>query len=142
MNKRTKTLLVMFALFVGLGIGVSAFFGIRAPRNVFAYIEMNSDCHPVWKEFALRHVHAGDAESGFLRRFPPSRSWKRGIDTYHEYYQRQGPNEIPFTCVTVVARGGHLVSSHAQSCTWWHTFFDSPGLVRMPLIGEDRRPER
>ena len=108
----------------GLAILLEAcvFLRISYPRDVDAYLGMASECHPVWKQFALRRFGAGDSAHKLLGRFPPTRRLEFGRYGVYSFRTRP-PDSIPFTSLSVVTRDGMLLSAQAGSCTWRFTFF-------------------
>ncbi len=101
------------------------YFRISLPRDAFAYAGMALECHPVWKQFALRRFSAGDSAKEFLLQNPPSRREEFGRYGIYDYSE-DSRNGLQFTGFTVRARDGKLISSSAWSCTWDFTFFDIP----------------
>ena len=85
---------------------------------------MAQECHPVWKQFALRRFGRGDAANELFRRFPPTHRDEFG--RYGIYSFSAGPpGGIPFTRVSVVTKDGRLIAAGSGSCTWRFTFFNA-----------------
>ena len=120
-NKKARRFTIAAALFIALAIVCCAFLRISRPADVEAYLGMASECHPVWKQFALRRFSAGDSTAELFRRFPPSRKAEFGRYGVCSYYQSS--DGIPFTGLAVVTRDGRLLSAETGSCTWRFTFF-------------------
>jgi hypothetical protein len=123
-NKKARRFTIAAALFIALAIGCCALLRISRPADVVAYVEMTRECHPVWKQFALRRFNAGDLAAELFRRFPPSRREEFGRYGVYSYYQ--SGDGIPFTQFGVVTRDGKLLSAESGSCTWQFTFFRIP----------------
>jgi hypothetical protein len=106
-------------------IGVScAFLHISHPRDIEAFLGMASECHPVWRQFALRKFGPGDSAQRFLSQFPPTRRVEFG--RYGVYSYGTGSNSLlSFTSLSVVTRDGNLISARSGSCTWQFTFFST-----------------
>ena len=104
------------ALFVA---GEAWYFRIYSYRDVKAYHYMHRECHPVWKDLALRRIKPGDDVEELIANTSPARIHRHG--EYTTIYYQGG---LSFTEVVVVARDGRLVWAEAVSCTWDHTFFD------------------
>lgn len=128
--KRAIRLLLVGATTM-LVTGIScAFLRISHPRDIEAFLGMAAECHPVWKQFALRRFGAGDSAQELLRRFPPTSREEFG--RYGVYSYSANSNGIGFTGFSVVSRDGKLVSAASGSCTWHFTFFitEDPELER------------
>lgn len=102
-------------------LGGCAFLRISRPADIAAYCGMVSECHPVWKQFALRRFNLGDLAFELFRRFPPDSREEFGRYGVYDYYRR--PEGIQFTGFRVVTRDSKLLSAGAGSCTWQFTFF-------------------
>jgi hypothetical protein len=123
--------LLLIAAMAMLGTGVCcALLRISHPRDVEAFLGMAAECHPVWKQFALRRFGAGDSAQELFRRFPPTRGEEFGH--YGVYSYTANSNGFSFTGLSVVSRDGRLVSAASGSCTWHFTFFmtEDPELER------------
>jgi hypothetical protein len=129
-NKKARRLGVVAALFSIAAIGCCVFFRITRPADIEAYRGMASECHPIWKQFALRRFGAGDSTAELLRRFSPDRREEFGRYGIYSYYA--GAGGIPFTSLRVVTRDGKLLSAESGSCTWRFSFFrtEDPELDR------------
>ena len=84
---------------------------------------MISECHPLWKQFALRRFGAGDSAEELLRRFPPTRRLEFG--RYGVYSYGGGTRGPSYTGLSVVTKDGALLSAQTASCTWHFTFFST-----------------
>lgn len=122
-SRRNRWLTIGTLAVVGLVCGACAFLRISHPRDVEAYFEMAGECHPVWRQFALRRFTAGDSAAEFLRRFPPT--YREEFGRYGLYSYHQSPDGIQFTGLSVITRDGRLLSARTGSCTWQFTFFHS-----------------
>lgn len=108
-------------------IAVCIFLRVSSPQDVGAYIGMAAECHPVWRQFALRRVGPGDSAQTFLERYPPTcreEFGRYGIYTYLSH--PPSPHSIPFTNITVHTRDGRIFYVVAGSCTWTFAFFGEP----------------
>jgi len=104
--------------------GSCAFLRISCPRDIEAYLGTAAECHPIWKQFALRRFGPGDAAQELFRRFPPTQRSEFG--RYGVYTFSTSPsNAIPFTSLLVATRDGKLISAASGSCTWRFTFFST-----------------
>jgi hypothetical protein len=121
-GRRKKQLLCGGLSFILLVLVSCAFLRIWHPRDIEAYLGMASECHPVWRQFALRRFGAGDSVSDLLQRYPPSRREEFGRYGVYRYNQCDS-NGIPFTGLSVITRDGRLLSAGAGSCTWQFSFF-------------------
>ncbi len=99
-------------------LGTCAYFGIYGWSDLAAYREISRECHPIWKELALRKIVSGDSATSTVRRWPPSRTEHFGPYTAYWYSAVDS-----FTGLHMVAMGDRLVGARAGSCTWEHTFF-------------------
>ena len=120
-NKKARRFTIAAALFIAPAIGFCAFLRISRPADLDAYLGMASECHPVWRQFALRRFNAGDSTAGLFAHFPPSR--KEEFGRYGIYWYYQNSDGIPFTGLAVVTRDGRLLSAESGSCTWRFAFF-------------------
>jgi hypothetical protein len=121
--KRTRRL----GLIVGTAailLAACACFRISSTRDLEAYAGMVSECHPVWKLFALRRFGPGDSVERLFRKFPPTHRQEFG--RYGVYSFDTLPSGISFTGFGVVTRDGKLLSADAGSCNWCFTFFNIP----------------
>src|SRR6185295_3782724 len=91
------------------------FFRVHRPQDFVAYLGMVRECHPVWRELALRRLGAGDSAADLLRRFPPSNREEFGRYAVYVYYRGSRP---AMTRLTVIARDGRLVRATSVSCAW------------------------
>src|SRR5207249_4877318 len=66
------------AVSVLLTLSVCWYFGIHSPSDVAAYYGMSRECHPVWKELALRRVHAGQSVADVIAATAPLRVQRHG----------------------------------------------------------------
>lgn len=105
-------------------VGVCVFFRISHTRDLTAMLEMNRECHPIWRQFAIRRFGHGSSASRMLQLNPATRTEQFGrYCVYH--YHRGSSNDIGFTSLAVVAKDGRLVSAAAGSCTWTFVFFQT-----------------
>ena len=125
-KKTTRRLVVIAAVTLVLLCAACVFFRISRPRDLSAYYGMANECHPVWRQFAVRRAGAGDSAADFLRRFPPSSREEFGRYGIYHYFPGSTDDGIWFTGLAVTARDGHLIRSEAGSCMWQFTFFDAP----------------
>jgi hypothetical protein len=100
-------------------LGLCKFLRISHRNDVLAYCGMHRECHPAWKQFALRRFGAGDSTKKLLRRFPPTRTEEFG--RYGIYSYGDG-----FTVFWVMTKDDKLLSAAVGSCTWQFTFFHTP----------------
>ncbi len=120
--KRAARVALVATLALALFVGACAFLRISRPRDLEAYLGMASECHPVWKHFALRRFGPGDSAHELFRRFPPTSRSEFG--RYGIYSFSLGPpGSISFTTVSVVTKDGKLLTAQSGSCTWQFTFF-------------------
>ncbi len=96
------------------------YFGIHSARDVKAYIGMAMECHPVWRDLALRRVCEGQPVDEVIERTRPLLVLRHGRFVQLDYHE-----PLSFTVVQIVAMDGAVVQAVAGSCTWNHTFFDS-----------------
>lgn len=115
-------LLVILLAMAGAWAGC-AFLRVSGPADIEAYLGMASECHPVWKQFALRRFGPGDSAQELFRRFPPTRRLEFG--RYSIYSYDLDPAGFSFTKLAVVTRDGRLLSAQSGSCTWEFTFFQT-----------------
>jgi hypothetical protein len=59
-------------------VATCTFLRISHPQDIEAYSGMAWECHPVWKQFALRRFGAGDSAQKLFRRFSPTRRLEFG----------------------------------------------------------------
>ena len=78
------------------------FFRISRASDVDAYIGMASECHPIWKQFALRRFGAGDSAAELFRKFTPDRREEFGRYGCYSYFR--GPGGLQFTGLIVTTR--------------------------------------
>jgi len=130
-NKKLRGCAIAAAIIVGVPIGCCAFLRISSAADIKAYLGMASECHPVWKRFALRQFNAGDSAAELFRRFPPSDVEEFGRYGVY-YYSESSEGAISFTRLRVITRAGKLLSAGTGSCTWRFTFFstDDPELEK------------
>jgi hypothetical protein len=102
-----------------------AFLRISRPRDIVVFLDMAKECHPLWRQLALRRVGSGDNAQEFLRRFPPTQREEFGRYGVYHYFPN-GEAGLWFTGLSVVTKDDRLVSSQAWSCTWKFVFFDTP----------------
>jgi hypothetical protein len=125
LQRRTKRRVLLFAgsaiLLAAVVVSACVFLRISSAADVKAYRGMASECHPVWKEFALRRFKAGDSAAELFHRFPPNHKEEFGWFGVYSYYQ--SPTGIPFTGLGVITRDGKLLSARTGSCTWKFSFF-------------------
>ena len=119
-NKKPR-FTIAAAVFITLTIACCAFLRIARPADIQAYFGMAGECHPVWKQLALRRFSAGDPAAELFRRFPPNHGEEFGRYGVYSYYS--SPEGIQFTGLNVVTRDGKLLSAQAASCTWQFIFF-------------------
>lgn len=96
------------------------FFDVRSQKDVIAYIGMFQECHPVWRDLALRRIRSGQTVDDVRRLNAPPRmaSWDR--------YTLLAYNDTgDFTGLTILARDDKLIFAGARSCTWEHQFFST-----------------
>ncbi len=105
-------------------VAVCVFARVSGPNDLIAYGGMARECHPVWREFALRRFGKGDSAEEFLRRFSPSLGKESGRQGTYQYTKAPA-DHIPFTGLTVTTRDGRLIRADAWSCTWQFTFFET-----------------
>ncbi len=116
--KRKHVWISAAAILLAILIGTSVFFGIYGWSDLTTYREIWRECHPIWKELALRKIVSGDSAASTTSRWPPIRTEHFGPYTTY-WYSEAGS----FTGLRVVAVGDRLVGADAGSCTWTHTFF-------------------
>ncbi len=114
----------MLGLAALIFFGACAFLRISSTSDLEAYAGMASECHPVWKLFALRRFGPGDSVERLFRKFPPSRRQEFG--RYGLYSFNTSPSGISFTGFGIITKDGKLLSAGAGSCTWRFTFFNTP----------------
>lgn len=122
-NKKARRIILAAVLIIAAAIGCCAFLRISRPADVEAYLGMASECHPIWKQFALRRFTAGDSAAELFQRFPPDRREEFGRYGIYSYYR--GAEGIPFTALGVVTRDGKLLRAESGSCTWQFCFFQT-----------------
>jgi hypothetical protein len=106
---------------LALTLGAMAwYFRIYSVRDVRAYYHMRRECHPVWKDLALRSIKAGDDVDVLIANTSPARVIHHDEYTTVAYHG----GGLCFTQVSALAKDGRLVSAVATSCTWDHTFFE------------------
>jgi hypothetical protein len=120
-----KLRFVGIALWAAIIIGACVYLRIFKPADVEAYREMARECHPVWKQFALRQFGPGDSAQRLFQRFPPTRRDEFGRYGVYAYWKGP-PDSIPFSSFGVVTRDGKLLGAGAGGCTWKFTFFNTP----------------
>ena len=125
LRKRNKWLVSGALVCVGLTICTFVFLRISHPRDIEAYFGMATECHPVWREFAVRRFSAGDSAAEFLRQFPPTQREEFGRYGYYSYYQSSDPDVLHFSGLSVITYDGKLSSASAGGCTWQFKFFTS-----------------
>jgi hypothetical protein len=125
-KKTTRRLVVVAAVTLVVLWVACIFFRISHRQDVVAYCGMARECHPVWRQFALRCAVAGDSTANLFSRFPPSSRDEFGRYGIYQYYPGSADDGIWFTGLTVTARDGRLIRAEAWSCTWHFTFFDTP----------------
>jgi len=77
---KRKKRFVLLGVSALLALGAfCAFFRISNLEDIEAYREMARECHPVWKQLALRRFGRGDAAQELFRRFPPTHREEFGI---------------------------------------------------------------
>ena len=121
-NWRRRIFFLLACLCIGL-VSLCAFFRIRSSTDVVAYYSMSRECHPIWRDLAMRRIHADDSAADFLRRHSPNRREEFGEYALYTYYQTFDGTGIPFTSISVIARDGQLAAAQASSCTWQFPFF-------------------
>lgn len=119
-QRRRGALSVLVGVAVALALG--EWLRIDSPRALLAYPMMAKECHPVWRDFAVRRFSRGDSMEALFTAHTPS--WQRSLGDimvceFHPV-RKAGVHPSP---VRVTAVRGRLVSAEAGSCTWWHTFF-------------------
>jgi hypothetical protein len=142
-SDRARRFAIATVLLVVMAIGTCAFFRISRPVDIEAYFGMATECHPVWRAFALRRLSAGDPASELLSRFPPSRRDEFG--RYGVYDYNPSPDSLGFSGLRVVTRDGKLLTAESGSCTWHFTFFrteDSDLDAQYAAYCEERRARR
>jgi hypothetical protein len=122
-DKRARRIACAAISLVLLALGACAFFRVSGPADIEAYRGMAAECHPIWKQFALRRFSEGDSAAELFRRFPPN--YKEEFGRYGVYSYYQNDDGIPFTSLGVVTRDGRLLNAETASCTWRFTFFQT-----------------
>jgi hypothetical protein len=90
---------------------------ITHPRT---FIGIARSCHPVWKDLACGRIYEGQPVDEVIAKTKPAHVDRRGVFVSLDYHEPWS-----LTVMRVIAKNGKLVSAHAGSCTWDHTFFDS-----------------
>jgi hypothetical protein len=127
-----RRMLISAVSAVVLLLGACWFFGVWRPRDITGYLIMSRECHPVWKDLALRRMRAGHSLENLIARTAPAR-----VERFGRYAMVNYQSGLALTGVTVVARDGRLVSGEAWSCTFHHTFFNSLGDVEAVQCGRE-----
>ena len=123
-KRRAGRFVIAAALLLVLAAGFCAFLRISGPADIESYYGMAAECHPVWKQFALRRFAAGDSAAKLLRDFPPSDHEEFGPYEVYSYDRTpRRPGTLSFSGLNVVSRDGKLLRAGAGSCTWRYTFF-------------------
>lgn len=98
------------------------FTGIHSARDIVAYRAMAREhYHPVCKDLALGRIRKGDDVEKLLQRHSPSHLERFGIYANLSYSPHGS-----FNTLTIVAKNSRLILARAGSCTWRHTFFNTP----------------
>ena len=126
--KRRAKLIIAAGAFLAVSLTLiavgCAFFQIRHPRDVRAYLGMAAEIHPVWREFALRRYGAGSSAKDLVRLHPPRTKHEFGSYAVYDY-DDFGDGFFSWSNLRVTARDGKLLSAMAGSCTCQFTFFDT-----------------
>ena len=125
---------VRVALVVACGLAalvVSAcwYLGIWGYGDLIAYGGMYMECHPVWKDLALRRVYSGQSVDELISLSDPPVVERHGRYVHVNYQNSpefaRSENALQLTGITIVAQDGKLVQAVAWSCAWSHTFFNT-----------------
>jgi|GEM_PF-6759006 len=81
---------------------------------------MARECHPVWRDLALRRIYEGQRVDDVIERTKPVCVVRHGRFVEIAY---QDP--LSFSGVHMVAMDDKLVRAMSLSCKWEHTFFNS-----------------
>ncbi len=147
-TRLTARLLLLAGVAVLVLFVACVFFRIGGPRDIRAYCGMIVECHPVWRQFALRRFGPGDSAQELLKRFPPA--FRDDFGRYSVYWYNASKAGLSYTNLRVVSRDGWLLRAEAASCTWEFSFFNTSdpefdgayaGYVRRPS-GEPTDGER
>lgn len=111
------TTYAMVVIFAVIAAG-AWYFGIWGRDDLIAYYGMSKECHPVWKDLALRQVYHGQPIDEVIERTNPVCVTRHGRFVQVDY------QDFSFTGVQIVAIDGRAVRGLAASCTWDHQFFD------------------
>ena len=120
-----RTLLCFVVLLLAMVVGLCGYLRIYRYKDAVAYYGMAKECHPVWKELALRRYHRGDPVEKLTEKWPPS---ERRVEAGYEfltYYDNPDAPGLRFTGLAVVAEDRRLLHAYAWSCCWQHSFFGS-----------------
>src|SRR5947199_5537572 len=96
-----KLRLALILVCAVLPLGACCFLRIFKAADINAYLEMARECHPVWKQFALRQFGPGDSAKRLFQRFAPTRSDVFGRYGVYSYWNCP-PGAVPFTSFGVV----------------------------------------
>jgi hypothetical protein len=115
-----RTTICVVVVLLAVIISAASYLDIRSRKDVIAYIGMSQECHPVWKDLALKRIRAGQTVEDVNKTRKPQRSesWDR--------YTLLMYNDIgDFTGLVIVARDHKLIFAGASSCGWEHEFFST-----------------
>ena len=80
---------------------------------------MASECHPIWKQFAVRRFVVGDSAADLLRCYPPQIRQEFGRYGIYDYWKDSA------TGLRVIAKDGKLITARAGSCNWEFVYFQT-----------------
>jgi hypothetical protein len=119
-----RTALVVGLVCLGTILTTCWYLDIRSARDVRAYLGMRKECHPVWKDLALRRIYAGQPTDELLRAYSPQLVRRSGNSLILIYQNGDWP-VLSYTTVEIWSENGCLIAAVAGSCTWEHVFFDN-----------------
>jgi len=108
---------------VAICLAVCIFFRISSWNDIKAYAGMQADCPDVWKDLALRKIHAGQSLQDIEKINKPVLISKYGRYSYLEFTPPAAG--LSFMRIGIILKDGRACSAKAGSCTWDHTFFDT-----------------
>jgi hypothetical protein len=105
------------AILAGLA-ALACYLDVHSGQDVIAYIGMSRECHPVWKDLALRRIQAGQSVAEVVRMAPP-----RHRHDWNDYTLLSYGDLGDFTGLAMLAEDQRLIFAQATSCCWQHEFF-------------------
>ena len=99
------------------------YFGICSYADVAAYRAMSRQCHPVWKDLAIKRVHAQQSVDEVIEMTSPYYILRYGVYTDLLYMPKPSGESCEYGLI-IFGKNNRIVAAKAWGWDWEHSFFD------------------